>query len=455
MIIFVVLFVAAAVFAVMFFMKNEEYKKQADDAQDNLAQIASSMEVNQLKPLVKKSGSSVQVTAIKRITDDMRALGVAVAGEDIKSTPLAGIRLTAEKRLADVYEQLPNVLTNVDEAEAGRGLAAIMESLITERELWANRFIEAEMTLSQQNIEHQEQLDTLNKQLSEKDDALSKAAQAAQTSEKGYKGLAQDQSQRYENTIDELEKQITQSQRESRDFADALEAMRKDCATLKEQKDIYEKELQQYRPSPEMEIEALKPDGYVVQVVPRDKLAYINLGKADHIYRGLTFSVYDRYDPMPKGGFGKATLEVIEILDTISKCRITRFDETDPIMEQDLIASLVWAADKKYHFCVVGEFDLDGNGTPDAQGREKIAKMIEEWGGVVTDSVSVDTDFFVVGEAPAAVQQVADDYGVANNQAGNQQQDTLGKYQAARAEGAALGVPTFNLDRFLNFIGKK
>ena len=76
--------------------------------------------------------------------------------------------------------------------------------------------------------------------------------------------------------------------------------------------------LKGFQPTPETEMAALEADGYVVSVIPEDKIAYINLNKKDHIYRGMTFTVYDSYESIPKSGKGKGSLEVVEIMDSIS-----------------------------------------------------------------------------------------------------------------------------------------
>ena len=73
---------------------------------------------------------------------------------------------------------------------------------------------------------------------------------------------------------------------------------------------------------------------------------------------------------------------------------------TNPLREKDPIANLVWHRDKKYRFCVAGDFDFDGDGVAEPDGLTRIAKMIEQWGGLVTATLSVDTDFLLVGFPP-------------------------------------------------------
>jgi hypothetical protein len=192
-----------------------------------------------------------------------------------------------------------------------------------------------------------------------------------------------------------------------------------------------------------------------VGIDERERLAYINLAKGDQIYRGLKFSVYDRFAPLPKTGKGKGAIEVIEIMDTISKCRITDFDASNPIMNNDIIANLVWNKDKKYDFCVAGDFDFDGDGSVDPDGLQKITELIEHWGARVVPTLSVDTDFLVIGHPPAIPTKPSEEYGADSPimKAYIKASLRLKEYDETFEKGKALDVPTFNLSRFFYFIG--
>ena len=153
---------------------------------------------------------------------------------------------------------------------------------------------------------------------------------------------------------------------------------------------------------------------------------------------------------------GKATIEVIEIMENISKCRVVEKKKTNPILKGDLIGNLIWAKDRKYNFCVIGDFDFDGNGSIDPDGRKRIETLITAWGGKVFNEVSVDTDFMVVGQPPVVPMKPLDDFlGGQTDEAVAYKKATerAESYNGVRADGAALGVPTFNTDRFIRFIG--
>ena len=131
---------------------------------------------------------------------------------------------------------------------------------------------------------------------------------------------------KYEQYIQQLTGQITEADTQAKQFETQNEQLQNELAQASQALTSLKKELAKSQSKPDMETAALESDGLVVSVVPRDRLAYINLGKDDHIYRGLTFAVYDSYEPIPRNGKGKGALEVIDIMDNVSKCRITDFN---------------------------------------------------------------------------------------------------------------------------------
>ena len=77
MIILIVLFLAAAVFAIMFYAKTSQYLKDKQDAEDKLDQIVNRNEYNAIKAL-----GSRNKTAVGQITDDVRHMVQIIAGDD-------------------------------------------------------------------------------------------------------------------------------------------------------------------------------------------------------------------------------------------------------------------------------------------------------------------------------------------------------------------------------------
>ena len=455
MVIFIVLFLAAAVWAVVMYMNNEQLRADARDAQERLELLATDQEYRELKPLAATSGVG-RKTAVGQLTEDVRDVVAYVVGQEAAAVPLVGARDSVVRTLQPIWEQLPMLFEDPVEAEPGRGLAKIAESLIAALQKWVERATQTGLDMEALREQSEEKIKALESHIEKLNEDLGVASRAAASNETLYSGRFADQSGKYEQIIRQLESQITEAQGSAKTAQEENDTIkRQEVEFQMEVKNLRER-LQQFQPSPETETAALEVDGFVILVNPRERIAYINLTNKDHIYRGLTFTVYDSFREIPKSGQGKGSLEVIEIMDTMSKCRIVDADATNPIQAKDIIANLIWSPEKEYLFCVVGEFDFDGDGQIDADGRQRIVTLIEGWGGRVTDTLPVETDFLVLGEAPAVPRQPMEDYGEGLTEEGVRYREALTRteqYQGVREEAVALGVPTFNLNRFLYFIG--
>jgi hypothetical protein len=151
-----------------------------------------------------------------------------------------------------------------------------------------------------------------------------------------------------------------------------------------------------------------EPDGRVVRVNGASGEVYINLGEADRISPGMPFTAYDPRTGVRFGSdeaaMGDGSLEVISVGKTSSICRITHTTKDHAIQNGDLISNIVYHNDKnrKYHFVVAGDFDLDGDGVFTAAERDRLIVLIKRWGGEVDNNVTSQTDYLVLGAKPKA-----------------------------------------------------
>jgi hypothetical protein len=214
--------------------------------------------------------------------------------------------------------------------------------------------------------------------------------------------------------------------------------------------------LQAIVPPPDAEAPAYKPDGQIMLIDDPTKIVHLSIGSSDRVYRGLTFSVYDKNMPIPKDGRGKAEVEVFSVGKTFSAARIIRSEIKRPIIVDDIIANLIWDSEKTNVFVVAGDFDLDSNGQSDRNAADKLKALIQKWGGRVDDSVSIETGFVVLGTVPRVLrkptfeQMEVDPMAMQRYEASLQR---LADYQEVQDRAETLLVPTFNLERFLYFIG--
>ena len=367
-VIFVVLFLAAAVAAVMLYLERTDLIGERDQAQSRLNEIASAAQLNQIKPLAARGQTAMAV-----VLDDMQFMAQAILGQEVAADQPAAIRDRVQSDLGPVSEALDQVaavgLLPADQLQVERGLAPLTRLLVEVSMGLLDRAANAEMQSQQLYEQYQQRMAALEAEVNEITEELKTADSKAQQLEASYDQLRDQSIGQYEQVIQKMRSDIQEAQTQADTLAAENRTLQDNLSNCQTSVGQLNQRLQQFQPQPEMEQAALEPDGFIVSVDEADMVAYINLGSSDQMYRGLKFAVYDRFRTIPKTGQGKGAVEVIEIMDQISKCRITQHDATNPIMPDDIIANLVWSRDKQYSFAVSGEFDFNGDGEIDLDGR--------------------------------------------------------------------------------------
>lgn len=151
--------------------------------------------------------------------------------------------------------------------------------------------------------------------------------------------------------------------------------------------------------------EASRVDGTVVSSNPAASEVFLSIGRRDNVVLGMTFEVYNNASairPDDGGNFppGKATVEVVRIDRGTSVARILRESRGNPVVAGDVIANALFDPNKTYRFVVYGLFDTDGDGNFTLAESDAVRGIISEWGGSVTDEITGDTDFVVLGARP-------------------------------------------------------
>ncbi len=196
--------------------------------------------------------------------------------------------------------------------------------------------------------------------------------------------------------------------------------------------------------------------GHIFLVDEAAGTVQIDLGFDDHVYQGLTFSVYDRSAGIPRDGKPKAQVEVFSIDQKVSTARVLTSDRKNPIATGDLIANLIWDPNKQNQFVVVGDFDINGDGKPEYDGAARIEALIQRWGGAVSKEVTSQTDYVILGTEPKVPPEptpqilTTDPTAKEKYDAAKQRKD---QYDQIRQRAEAMWIPIFNYDRFLYFTG--
>jgi archaellum component FlaC len=215
-------------------------------------------------------------------------------------------------------------------------------------------------------------------------------------------------------------------------------------------------EVNAIKPPPDRESTAYQPDGKVILVDDGAGVVRLNLGSNDHVYRGLTFSVYDKARGIPRDGKPKAELEVFIIDPEVCAARIMSSDRRNPVCVDDLVANLIWDSSRQNEFVIAGEFDLDRNGRVDYDAIPRIEALIRKWGGTVADDVSATADYVILGTKPRVpaeptLQQTTVDPMATDRY--NAAKQRLERYEQIRQHAESLWVPIFTYERFLCFTG--
>lgn len=155
------------------------------------------------------------------------------------------------------------------------------------------------------------------------------------------------------------------------------------------------------KPTPEQSL----VDGTIIGAVPGSGEVTINRGTRDHIVLGMSFAVYNdatAIKPGPDGVYpeGMASIEVVNIGESSSTCRITRETKGNPIVKGAVVANAIYDPSKVYTFLVYGSFDANGDGIATPGEANDINAMIDAWGGKTTDELTGSVDFLVLGQRP-------------------------------------------------------
>jgi hypothetical protein len=134
-------------------------------------------------------------------------------------------------------------------------------------------------------------------------------------------------------------------------------------------------------------------DGEIVHSDQRLGLAWINIGQKHRLRRGITFDVFQYVKGGVKKSKGKVEVKSVDD-ETAQVAIVSQTDPSDPIVKGDYVASPFFDVKHQQVFVFVGE-------RPSAQSRyslDELVRRIEETGGRVDKTVTIDTDFIIAIE---------------------------------------------------------
>ena len=452
LIVFVVLFIIAATAAVILYTKFEDQRAIADKATEARNEIVTSSQYSQIsktfgKPVkgqtysqtmleylnelcqlingnISESSASMKIENIKRQVNELNAeLGsdaTAVFGKD-------GV---------DLLQTIKDLKTKLDlQRETAAHLQTQTDQLQEDFETVVNEAMKKEQSLNDLVNHYQQKAEEIQESYDEIRQIMEKSAD--------------EQVQIYIGRLDNTKETLQEKSVE-------LETTRQQLEQTTEELQVALAQIEAIKPQPDTDVAAFDMDAKVTSIDIETGLIYLNIGSDDHVYVGLTFAIFDKSNPKPKDGLGKAEIEVFQVGKKVSAARIIESDKKRPISEEDLAVNLIWDSETSNKFVVIGDFDFDNDGTTDHDGREKVIQLIERWGGTVADEVTINTDFVVLGSAPVVplkptMEQIEYDPTVEAKY--NRAVLQTEKYMSIVENADRLSIPKFSRTRFFNLIG--
>ncbi len=454
---FVTLFIIAATAGVIYYLKFEEQRGLAETAQKRLSEFASPTEQQKISDIVgpEQPGKSKLKVMADYLDQAASLILPGLPGDKSAEVKVNEATAKVKEIIAAVAKQYPEM----NDIDPNLTLLQVADKLNTA--LANTKASEAATKEQLDNL--QAKFDDAQKVSMEKENTLlaekDKLQQQFDKVRTGYDELKALLEKKSDEQVKDLYGKLDQ-ERTARE--ETNKQLLKSQAELQTAQDRIQKILKEsvwpVQPPPDTEIKAFEPDGKIILVDDQAKTVQINLGSNDHIYRGLTFAVYDRGQPIPRNGKGKAEIEVYNIGDSFSAARIIRSDRKNPIVADDIIANLIWSSTKANTFVVAGDFDLNGDGVIDDDAVAKIRGLVERWGGKVADTVTVNTDYVILGTPPVVPQKPTMQETERYPNAMEKYERTLqqaAKYKDVLSQAQALSIPIMNAERFLYFIGYK
>ena len=458
-VIFAVLFVTAAIFAIYFNVQLKateadftNYKKQYNGVVSDstfTTPAFAALQTAKGDPTTSMGATDVFDLAVKQ-RDALAASIAGTRGDTAAATKAASDAMAAAAKLKSSGVNVPN------------NLAGTVTTLVT-----AVNTDDAKIAdLNQQLAAAKTELTNNNKAIADASAARDKAMEDARAAAAADLQKVNDQFTANKGVIDQLTKDQADAAKKAQDAAQAAQV-----ATAEQQKEMQklrtdnaglQAKLGNRRPDVGNAVVRVA-DGRIVRL-PNNEICYINLGQGDQVTPGMTFEVYDRgtgVPPLPANEtgdeqlpVGKASIEITRVGATSSECRIVKIQPGAILSEGDLIENLVYDPNVKYQFVVYGQFDLAQSGRPNSADTEVIKRLISQWGGKIVPNVNVDTDFVVLGKEPVLPDFTKEELDQPlNADKLAKAQAELDKYQEVVQNAKDLHIPILNQNRFLYYVG--
>jgi hypothetical protein len=438
LVLFVILFLFAAVLAVLIYTQYNKAVLAQTTAERDLKTVATGQEIQTLNAEYKeRRDRDPGRTLVSLQRDDLRYLKTKIANLGDRSIE----EVRGQLATAGVTDESGSTL--VSELSKARDTARFQESKATEAAA-AAQGAESRATTAEARAKD------LEKQYEEARTQLAERVAAFEKLNNDYKALVD--KQRTDLQTEAVAARTSQSELVAQKDSE-IQALRTENIAMADEIRRLQNKQRFEPPDPSTAV-----DGEIASILTEESLVYINRGREHHVIEGMTFEVFDKITGVVKNAVGdargKATIEVININPTSSVARIVRQNRGTAVVAGDLIVNAVYDPNTTFKFVVFGEFDLDRSGTPSLGDRRRVETMITEWGGALAEELTYDTDFLVLGQEPKLPDpldpSILDPVRIEQNAAEMRRYKT---YNDLIAQAKELKIPVLNQNRFLILVG--
>jgi hypothetical protein len=441
---FAVISVASLGLFIFQLTKNKAAENRAQSAEQKLRQFSGG---SPAPAYYADEASARKSNVFAVMSDDLKKLATRVTGtpEDVGTTVLA----KTDQVMADLVKSQPGVLNTGDNLLSA--LLALNGLCTKEKTVSAD--------LTRQVQDGQREMAALTEQL-----------KATRNEFEGQIAAVRGQLRQAD---DEKLSALQQKDTQLRDVQTTLDATESQLQTLKRdrEKELRDKDIEIGQRETlvsdlQKQIQVLKPggfepsailtkaDGRILRSIPGSDVVYVNLGASDRMKPGMGFEVYSPTRQASADLRGKASLEVVTVMDDTAECRVTRRIPGQPIMEGDTVVNIAYERNRKPKFVVRGDFDLNYDGVIDYNGTEEITALIRQWGGQVVDDLDESVDYVVIGLPPTAPTAASGGKATQVVQAEGQQKDLeRSQFRALVERAQKMFIPVITQNQFLFLTG--
>lgn len=428
------------VVSVILYGDNIDYRKQIEDTEQNYRDYV--READRADPAITADLTKAKQQGVSLV----RYLSNTLDTTYSKVTGNKGDRLD---ELATKTESFPGASTgsllNVLRGQQGQN-ASLTQSVAD---------AEAARQRAQENLQAEaDRVQSLQQQQTETVAALQARITELESDNNEYREGFRGTEQRYAGQINDLRSQLDRVQS---DMSSRVRTLEQEKLLLEDQ--ISSLQQQGRGDSLAAKAEYSLVDGNVANTNPSQNEVFISIGRRQNVILGMNFAVYGdetQIRPDAEGNYpqGKGAVEVVNVGETSSRCRVLFERAGNPIVPGDVIANAVYDPNKVYKFLVAGNFDTNGDGNRTPGERTEVSALIEEWGGETTEELTGDIDFLVLGEPPVLPPPPGIATPIEIVEIYIRKENELKRYNELFEAAQRTSIPVLNENRLYTLIGR-